>query len=193
VLEAVNGLPGWLVWPVRGVMVFGTTGGALAVVALVGMGTLWRARDGTGWVAHRRPGWTPTIVSLLTAVVGARVAFEVLKRIVDRKRPSGFLTELPHLHVRDHAAGLGYPSGHATMSMAVALTLSACWPRARWPVVALAVAVSLGRLYVGVHLPLDVAGGMALGVLVSAVAAAVGRRLTAGASQAETAAHDVPH
>lgn len=193
VFDSVNGLPGWLLWPVRAVMVFGTTGGALATVVLVGTGVRLRAHSPEQSPSRRWSALTPVVVSLAASVLTARIGFEVLKRVVNRNRPGRFLAELHHLHARDQAGGLGYPSGHATISMALALTLSYWRPRARWPVVILAVLVALGRLYVGVHLPLDVAGGTALGVLASAGGAAVGRRLTIDTHPAERGRDDVAH
>lgn len=56
-----------------------------------------------------------------------------------------------------------FPSGHAASAVAGAITLSWVWPHGRlvlWP---LATLVALSRIYVGVHYPLDVLGGV-LGV-----------------------------
>ena len=53
--------------------------------------------------------------------------------------------------------------------------LFAYLPRAwRWAFVVLGVIVSVGRLYVGAHLPLDVVGGAALGVAAGALVTFVG-------------------
>ncbi len=60
---------------------------------------------------------------------------------------------------------MGFPSGHATLSTVVALTLLPYLPK--WigfigaPIfIGL---VCLSRLYLGVHFPLDIIGGMAIG------------------------------
>jgi undecaprenyl-diphosphatase len=52
----------------------------------------------------------------------------------------------------------------------VFVLLPARW---RWIPVVLAVLVALARVFVGVHFPLDVLGGAALGVAVGALAATV--------------------
>jgi uncharacterized membrane protein YbhN (UPF0104 family)/membrane-associated phospholipid phosphatase len=67
------------------------------------------------------------------------------------------------------ASGLGFPSGHVAVASALA-TVAAPYlsPRARrvtWGIVWL---VGLSRVYTGVHLPLDVVGGAALGWAVGA-------------------------
>jgi undecaprenyl-diphosphatase len=90
---------------------------------------------------------------------------KVVKRIIQRDRPSGLLEGVA---VRGPAAsGLGYLSGHAGVATALALGLVSRvgWRRAA-PALAVAGTVGLTRIYVGAHLPLDVAGGAALGLLV---------------------------
>jgi undecaprenyl-diphosphatase len=61
-------------------------------------------------------------------------------------------------------SGLGFPSGHAAVAAAMMTAASPhLSPPARgagWTVVAL---VATARMYVGAHLPLDVAGGLLLG------------------------------
>ncbi|MEP6463123.1 MAG: lysylphosphatidylglycerol synthase domain-containing protein [Frankiaceae bacterium] len=92
---------------------------------------------------------------------------KVVKHVVTRGRPP---TLLSGVHIHGTAAqGLGYVSGHAAvvgLIATVALPYLRRWWR--WAVCAIAVAVCLARMYVGAHLPLDVAGGAALGVAVGA-------------------------
>jgi membrane-associated phospholipid phosphatase len=67
---------------------------------------------------------------------------------------------------------LGYPSGHAAVAWAITIVVLACMGRP-WRIVAivLAIVVPVVRMYVAAHLPLDLIGGAALGVV---VASAVG-------------------
>jgi undecaprenyl-diphosphatase len=98
---------------------------------------------------------------------------KVVKRIVRRERPALLLRKV---RVRGNAAsGRGYLSGHAGVATALAAVLVQRYGvRRSMPAVAVAGTVGLTRLYVGAHLPLDVAGGTALGLVVEgAVAAAV--------------------
>lgn len=90
---------------------------------------------------------------------------KVIKRLVRRERPALLL---PEVVVRGHAAtGLGYLSGHAGVATALAATLvQRVGFRRAVPALAVAGTVGLTRLYVGAHLPLDVAGGAALGLVV---------------------------
>lgn len=102
----------------------------------------------------------------------AWVAAKGVKDVVDRGRP-GALVEGAGL--RDaHPGGLGFPSGHAAVAATLAIVV---WPHlnraGRVAVVVLATLVGILRLYVGAHLPLDITGGLGLGLAVGGAIAAV--------------------
>lgn len=75
------------------------------------------------------------------------------------------------------ATGAGFPSGHTAVAVAFAVAL---WPYVRPPwrpvLVVLAGAVALARMHVGVHLPLDLVGGAAVGSAVGTIALLLVRR-----------------
>jgi undecaprenyl-diphosphatase len=101
--------------------------------------------------------------SLALAGASTYVLAKVVKHFVERGRPEAFV---PDLEIRGAAAhGLGYVSGHAAVICALAV---AAWPYlgrgGRIVVVTLAGLVCLLRIYVGAHLPLDIVGGIGLGV-----------------------------
>lgn len=95
---------------------------------------------------------------------------KLVKRIVRRPRPAILL---PATHRRGpDAAGLGYLSGHAGVAVALgAAALPRLGPAARVLTVTAIPAVGLSRVYVGAHLPLDIAGGAALGLAIDAALA----------------------
>ncbi|MGH3000137.1 MAG: phosphatase PAP2 family protein, partial [Gaiellaceae bacterium] len=96
---------------------------------------------------------------VLLADAAADGIADALKAAVGSHRPHGYdpLVAVPH--------SASFPSGHAATSFACATVLSALAPRAAPGFVALAAAIAYSRLYVGVHWPLDVVAGAALGVL----------------------------
>jgi membrane-associated phospholipid phosphatase len=106
---------------------------------------------------------------LLAGSTAAWALSKVVKQAVRRPRPTALV---PGTRGRGRdATGLGYLSGHAAVAIALgAAALPYLGPGGR--VVALSVIpmVGLTRVYVGAHLPLDVAGGSALGLAVEATA-----------------------
>jgi glycosyltransferase 2 family protein len=103
--------------------------------------------------------WTATAAAFVAGLVAAMTT-GFLKDWVDRPRPSG-------VHLRDHADGFGFPSGHSATAFAVAAALAPHLPR-RWRPVpfVLALVVGWARMHVGVHYPLDVVGGALWGLAI---------------------------
>jgi membrane-associated phospholipid phosphatase len=63
---------------------------------------------------------------------------------------------------------LGYPSGHAAVAWAITIIVLASLGRPwRIAAIVLAVVVPIVRMYVAAHLPLDLIGGAALGIVVA--------------------------
>lgn len=134
-----------------------TLGGYPVLVILVGsvFGFLMVARR------YKTAGY------VLVSVLLGTVVSQLLKMLYDRPRPD----------LVDHLVGIhtaSFPSGHATMSTVVYLTLAALIvpivpsPRVRIYVLSvailIAILVGLSRIYLGVHWPSDVAAGWALGI-----------------------------
>jgi membrane-associated phospholipid phosphatase len=110
----------------------------------------------------RRDRWRRGVA----VVGGAYVLNTALKIVVRRRRPQ--VSDLPPLAGTPTA--LSFPSAHATSSFAGARTYSELLPAG--PLYALAAALALSRLYLGVHWPSDSAAGAGLGLAVATVAGA---------------------
>lgn len=111
--------------------------------------------------------WRRWGVLLLTLVAVALADWSAMgiKALVDRPRPTSRYATPDALVPVPHDAS--FPSGHAATSFAAATILTFAWPRLAPAFFLLAVAVAFSRVYVGVHYPLDVIGGAALGVLIA--------------------------
>ena len=113
--------------------------------------------------AYRR--WGVLLLTVI-AIALADLAAGALKVIVDRPRPFARYAEPKVLVPRPHDAS--FPSGHAATSFAAATILSLAFPTAAPAFLVVAAAVAYSRIYVGVHYPLDVLGGAALGAAIAA-------------------------
>src|SRR5215475_5742810 len=151
--RAVNGLPDSLYPPAWVIMQLGTLGAA-------------PASAGAAWLAGDRK----LAGRLLAGGTATWALSKLVKRIVRRPRPAMLL---PDTRRRGpDATGLGYLSGHAGVAVALgAAALPRLGPAARGLTLAAVPAVGLTRVYVGAHLPLDIAGGAALGLAVDAALA----------------------
>ena len=148
--HVVNSLPSWLYRFFWLVMQLGTIG---AVFVMAGVALMSRR-----------------IRLALELIGGGLLAYYAaigLKDLVERDRPAALITGVV---VRGpEATGLGFPSGHAAVSAALAATaapfLARRWRRWIW---LLPITVGAARIFVGAHLPLDVVGGFVLGWTVGA-------------------------
>jgi len=105
-------------------------------------------------------------ICILTALLFGMIFGEVvIKRIVKRKRPLQneykMLINLPKSY--------SFPSGHTTSSFAVLGVVWASFPRYKFIILVLAALIAFSRLYLHVHYPTDVLGGIDLGIMCAAV------------------------
>jgi membrane-associated phospholipid phosphatase len=159
--RAVNDLPGWLYPPAWVVMQAGALG---AAPAAAGAALLAGDRELAG--------------RLLAGGTSAWALSKAVKHLVRRPRPAALLAGTRRRG--REPSGLGYLSGHAGVAVALgAAAFPRLGPGGRALTLAAVPVVGLTRIYVGAHLPLDVAGGAALGVVIDAAL-----------SLASSAAHD---
>jgi glycosyltransferase 2 family protein len=87
------------------------------------------------------------------------------KLLIGRSRPLDLLHNVSQREV--FIDSFGFPSGHTAMATVLALTCRRLWPQLpQWIAWVWVLVVAISRLYLGVHAPLDLIGGAALGVLV---------------------------
>jgi undecaprenyl-diphosphatase len=102
-------------------------------------------------------------VSLLLADLSATL----IKGLVERPRPE--FTDPSIAPAVATPADPSFPSGHTTTAFACAVAVSVLHPRYRAPLIGVAALVGVSRLYLGVHFPIDVMAGAAVGTSVGLV------------------------
>ena len=125
----------------------------LAIIVAALLGGLW-------W-----SGRMVQAVYLGASTAVALVLNPILKQVFERPRPTD--------EALVTASSTAFPSGHTTTATTVVTALAViAWPtRWRWPMIAVAVvfsvAMGVSRVYLGVHWPSDVVGGLALGFTIA--------------------------
>jgi undecaprenyl-diphosphatase len=113
-------------------------------------------------ILWRRPWF---FVALVTATLAADGLSYLLRQWIGRDRPPLVYEDPRPLVGLPHSGA--FPSGHAASAFAAATVIAWASRRLAVPAYLLAALVAWSRVYVGVHWPLDVIGGAALGTLVA--------------------------
>jgi len=154
-------------WPVRILTDFGKSEyvlGSLAALLFVVAIITPRLR---GTSQSLLLGFGTRLQFVFFAVLMPVLAGEVIKWVVGRGRPfvGGEANAFNFSHFAGTEAYASFPSGHAITSFALALAVSAVWPRARAAVIVYAVLIAISRLVLLAHHPSDVVAGALIGVI----------------------------
>ncbi len=137
-------------WPefLRPIFIFITWFGSIQVLAIIALVFLYQRQ------------FNRLIRFLMTAVMAYGLS-GFGKSLWGRTRPNELLTEVV---ARDYSYGPGFPSGHTALAVAMAFVVGHYMPKKyHWIVVIWIIGVALSRIYLGVHAPLDIVGGFAIG------------------------------
>ena len=110
--------------------------------------------------------WGGTLAAVaeqaLVTLTLSHLIVQLVKRTVGRPRPSRGIDGAALIVEPDR---FSFPSGHAAAAMSVAFVYASAYPSLAVPLVALAAAVGMSRVFLGVHYPGDVLIGQVIAVL----------------------------
>ena len=139
-----------------------------ALIAIFGVTEL--VRDGRRGVMVGAAGALALLVAGALAIAAGS--------LVTESRP--FVGDADSIQLIRHGADNAFPSDHATVAAAAAVVAAMAWRRWAVAFIALAALIGIARVFVGVHLPGDVAVGWLLG---TAAALAAWRLAVSAASR----------
>jgi len=90
---------------------------------------------------------------------------QILKILIHTPRPFDVFSQV---HSVFPETGYGFPSGHATFFGALAVALFFSHKKAGYLFMLFALIIGVARIIAGVHFPIDILGGFALGAIIAA-------------------------
>ncbi len=126
-------------------------------------------------------GRTAVILTSLALCLSDPISYRILKPAIDRRRPSNpdYLVSGGRF-IDGYNLSRSYPSNHAANTSAAARILSILYPQAGLLALAACLAVGGSRVYLGQHYPLDVLGGLLLGLFLAEALSLAHRRIRRG-------------
>lgn len=107
-------------------------------------------------------------VMIFIAVIISDLTTEVaLKKLIMRPRPFNTLSQVRTLVAKP--GSFSFPSGHAAVSFTVAMVMAHNYRNSAGLFFLLALGIAFSRIYVGVHFPLDVLGGIVIGLILGLI------------------------
>ncbi len=128
------------------------------------------------WKTDHFEGRVENFVHTFIGTVLAFIAETVIGFIWFRPRPFAALPDVVKL-IEKSPLEKSFPSAHASVAFAMAFGIWLHNKKWGWLMLALAVCVSLSRIFVGVHYPSDVLAGALVGYLCACAAAPVKKRI----------------
>ncbi len=107
------------------------------------------------------------------------VVNQPMKLAGERGRPDRTTLGVPESRWVRMPSSTSFPSGHSGSAAAFAVSVGDVLPRLRLPLRAAAAVVIFSRVYTGVHYPVDVVAGAAVGALLGRATSTVARKIRA--------------
>ncbi|MDD5146419.1 MAG: phosphatase PAP2 family protein [Candidatus Pacebacteria bacterium] len=118
--------------------------------------------------------WLMVAQAGTAALFGRFVVVELIRMLHDRTRP--FLSGQTHI-LLTHSTTESFPSGHTTVFFAISTIVYLYNKKAGVAFFAFSSLMALGRVFTGLHWPLDILGGIVVGILSGFIINLLARRI----------------
>lgn len=145
-------------WLDKGVLLVTYTGDGWFNLTVIFAMLVWNRSRGLGWAC-------------LAAFLSSGLVQIVVKQLVQRPRPSNYDWAQP---LESIYGSTSFPSGHSTTTFAIAFMVAWLVQGTRyanwgWGLVGWACLVGFSRIYIGVHYPGDVLGGISIAAVMTSL------------------------
>ncbi|HEX3710116.1 MAG TPA: phosphatase PAP2 family protein [Pseudolabrys sp.] len=163
-INAVQRLPGAVIWPFGQITDFGKSGWFLWPLGVLFL--ILAALPASTRMAQRVLATIMVRVGFLLLAIGVPgLLVTIVKRMIGRARPlvTGVVDPFVYVPFKWASAYASLPSGHATTAFSVLVAFGALWPRARPALWVYALAIVVSRVVLTAHFPSDVLAGAIAG------------------------------
>lgn len=134
----------------------------IAIVAIVLVVFFIHGKD---WRPRRFHVWIYELLAIGCGTVGAWLIAVIVKAIVSAPRPFVTFSQVHPLVVESPYTS--FPSGHATVFFAIAMAVYMYHKKSGYFFFFCAFLISLSRVMAGVHYPVDIIAGAAIGIFIA--------------------------
>ncbi len=117
---------------------------------------------GICWTKGGRIGKIAVVGVLILILVSDQLGHRVIKEIFLRPRPCNVIVNI--LTPLGCTGSYSFPSNHAINNFAAAMFFYRIFPNLKWVLFITAFLVALSRIYLGLHYPSDMLGGIIIGL-----------------------------
>jgi len=126
---------------------------------IVYLGSIWWLLTQNG-----KQGRIVLLTILIAILINDQFCSHFLKDLVGRLRPCKTLEDIVLLV--KCGPGKSFPSSHASNNFTVAMVLSHYYKSKKWLFITIAALIAISRVVVGVHYPIDIIAGSAIGIAI---------------------------